>query len=358
MELLGADADLSAETKLGAVGEAGAGVVVHRRSVNFVEETIGRHSVLRDDGFRVTGAVGLDVVKGVVKAVDHLDGGDQREEFLSPVVWLGGDGVQAAVGTEDREGTVVAPYLHAGAVELGGDFWKTAAGSLGMDENGIESVADRRSLDLGIEDNAGRHVGVGVAVDIGVADPDAAGQHGHGGVFGHKVDQAGATTRDEQVDLLLHVQHDIDQRAVGIIDELNSVGGKARLADGSMNQGNQSGVGSQGLLSAAQETRIARLESQGNDVGGDVGTALVHAGYDAEGNAPLFDLKAVLEHEGLDELAHGIGKGGNTAHVGCHAVEALRIQEETIQEGVVDAVGFSVAVIGGIDFQDRALLGL
>ena len=100
MVFLGADADFGAEAELGAVGEAGAGVVIDCRRIYFVQKALGRRRILGDDGFGVAGAVGFNVRQGVVQAVHHPDGGDEREEFASPVVGVGRFGAGAVAVVE------------------------------------------------------------------------------------------------------------------------------------------------------------------------------------------------------------------------------------------------------------------
>ena len=54
MEFLGAYPDFSAESELRAIGETGAGVVIHGGGIHLVQEPLGRLAILRHDGFRVS----------------------------------------------------------------------------------------------------------------------------------------------------------------------------------------------------------------------------------------------------------------------------------------------------------------
>ena len=72
-----------------------------------------------------------------------------------------------------------------------------------------------------------RLVEVGRAIDVGVADADAPGQDRHRRVLGDVADQLFPAARDDEVDRLSHAQHLGEQRAVGVLDELDGVWGTA-----------------------------------------------------------------------------------------------------------------------------------
>ncbi len=72
MELLGADPDLCPHAELGSIGKAGGGVVIDRCGVDALQKTASGNIVFGDDGFRVAGAVAIDVFHGFFKGVDHL----------------------------------------------------------------------------------------------------------------------------------------------------------------------------------------------------------------------------------------------------------------------------------------------
>ena len=64
VELLSADADLRPKAELKAIGEAGGGIHVHCRRINFLLEAVGAQQILGDDGlgmppYRGTAAAGL-----------------------------------------------------------------------------------------------------------------------------------------------------------------------------------------------------------------------------------------------------------------------------------------------------------
>ena len=357
MEFLRADSHLRAQSELRAVGEPRAGIVVHRRRVHLAEEPAGGVGVVRHDGFGMAGTVVLDVRQRVVQAVHHLNRRDQRQKFLPEILRVGRYDVQPVSRPQDAQRPVVAAHLHSGAVQLGRDLRQAPRRRLGVHQHRVQRVAHGGPLHLGVEHDARRHLGIGVPVNISVAHPHAAGHHRHGGVFRHEVDQPGTTPGHQQVDVLFHSQHHVHQRPVGVGYELHGVGGQAGLADGAVNQRHQRGVGPQRLLAAPQDAGVARFQRQRNDVGGDVGPALVDAGEHAQRHPPLFNLQPVFQGEGLHQLAHRVRQRGHSADVRCHPVQPLRRQQQPVEKGVVDSGVFRVPVVRLVCLQHRPLLG-
>ena len=79
MEFLGADSDFGTVAEFEAVGEAGGGVDVDHRCVDFVQEFLGVGVVVGDDCFGVFCVVVVDVCNRFVDGRDGFDGHDVVE---------------------------------------------------------------------------------------------------------------------------------------------------------------------------------------------------------------------------------------------------------------------------------------
>ncbi len=90
MELLGADTHLRPQPELPPIGEARAGVDVDAGCVHFVQEPHGVGVFLGDDGLGMPRAVAVDVLQSLIDRFDHLDGGNQRQVLLAPILVGGG----------------------------------------------------------------------------------------------------------------------------------------------------------------------------------------------------------------------------------------------------------------------------
>ena len=140
MKLLGRDADLRAETKLAAVGEACGGVYVNGCGVYLVGELLRRLVAFRYNGFAVACAVLCDVCDRIVDRVDDLYGKNVVTVLGVPVVLC-----SCFYAAEDSRRAFAAAERYVLLVELCLDRGQRFLGDVLMDEDSLDSVADRRS---------------------------------------------------------------------------------------------------------------------------------------------------------------------------------------------------------------------
>ena len=107
VELLGADAHLTPQTELSAVGEPGGGVHIHRRAVHAGGKAVRRNGVRRHNTFAVMGGMAGNVADGFVHIVHHGHRKDVPQKFGVKVPLPGGgplnDGGGAAVQATAEE---------------------------------------------------------------------------------------------------------------------------------------------------------------------------------------------------------------------------------------------------------------
>ena len=94
-----------------------------------------------------------------------------------------------------------------------------------MHQEGIQGVADAGTANLGVMHDRCRLLQIGSFVNVGVANADAAGDGGHCGPFLHQLNQPGAASGHQQVDVILHLEHGVNQGAVRVVHVLHGVGG-------------------------------------------------------------------------------------------------------------------------------------
>ena len=87
MEFLGADSDFGTVAEFEAVGEAGGGVDVDHRCVDFVQEFLGVGVVVGDDRLGVFCVVAVDVRDRFVNRGNRFNGYDIVEILFSPVLF-------------------------------------------------------------------------------------------------------------------------------------------------------------------------------------------------------------------------------------------------------------------------------
>jgi hypothetical protein len=100
---------------------------------------------------------------------------------------------------------------------------------------------------------------------------------------------------------------------------------------------------------AAQNDRVARLQTEGGAVDGHVGPRLVDHGDDTERHADLAQVEPVGQPARLDSLPHRIGQGGDAPDIARHPREARRGQREPVEQRVAEPAprpGLHVARVG------------
>ncbi|CAM5474795.1 hypothetical protein SAVIM40S_07522 [Streptomyces avidinii] len=225
-------------------------------------------------------------------------------------------------------------------------------GDVPVDEERLGGIADGGSLGLGVDEDVHRHVQVGLGVDVDVAVAGTGLDDGDGGFLDHGLDEGGAAARDEHV----HEAAGAHQLADGLAglarDELDRVGGQADALDCVPQDGDESGVGGVGGGTAAQEDRVPGLEAEGGGVDGDVGAGLVDDADDAERDADLAEVDAVGEGVAADDLADGVGEGGDVAYVGGDGGDALGGEGEAVDDGLARAGGAGPVRVHGVGGDD------
>ena len=85
MELLGADADLCAKSKLVPIRETGRGIHIDCRCVNPIQEFPGIGIIAGDNGFGVASIIAVDMRNRLVNASDCLDRQNIIQVFRAPI---------------------------------------------------------------------------------------------------------------------------------------------------------------------------------------------------------------------------------------------------------------------------------
>ena len=278
---------------------------------------------------------------------------DGGQVFGGPVglIRFGRLGDQAA-------GLGVAAQFAAGLDEVGGDGGQQALGGGAVHQQGLGGAADRDAAHLGVDDDAAGDVEVGGGVQIGVAQALEVAQHGRFRLGLNAGDQALAAARDDQVDGPFQPREDgADGFTIRDGDQLDRVGGQARLRDGAGHDGGDGARGFQAVRAAAQDGGVARAQAQGGGVGGDVGPALVDDAQDADGGADTGDVQTVgggpAGHLGADR----IGLGGDGLDGDGHALDAGGGQGQAVDQGFGQARGAGVSDVAGVGGQDLGLGG-
>ena len=239
-------------------------------------------------------------------------------------------------------------HLHPGFGPLTSDHGQEALGNIAMNQKTVEGIAYRGALHLGVVGDGHRLIQIGAAIDIGMANANAAGKDGHDGVLGDQCHQSLTTTRDDEVDSVLHLQHLVHQRPLRGLDELHHILEDPRLFNGFLYHLDQRPIGAQRLLAPAQDDRIARLEAKGGDVNGNIGAAFIDDADNPQGDPPPLDMESIGKHPGIEGLTHGVGEGGNGAHILSHGLKPGRGEEQPVEHGLAHPAGLGLIAVEAV----------
>jgi hypothetical protein len=190
-----------------------------------------------------------------------------------------------------------------------------------------------------------------------VAVPDARLDDGHGGLGDDRLDQPGATARDDQVDQAACGQQRA-HRVAAALEQRDGVGGKVLVLQGVPHHADQRPVGEVGGRATTQDDGVAGLQAEARGVDGDVGAGLVHHPHDAHRHPHLADLQPVGQGRAAHDLAHGVGQGGYVAQRLRHTGDPVRVQGQPVEQALrhtarappVEVLGVGVDdAVGGRD---------
>ena len=194
--------DLGAEAVAIAVGEARARVPVHGGRVDPVHEALGRLPRRGDDRVGMAAAVAVYMRDRLVEGVDDLDGHAQVEVLDRPILV----GLRRGAA-EDGGASRVQVEADAGRLEGRGHRCEAAfgppAGEGGMHEEDFGRVAGRGVLGLAVDGDGGGHRGLGVLVEVDVADAVGVAEDGDAALGLDARDEFLGAPRHDEVDVLV-----------------------------------------------------------------------------------------------------------------------------------------------------------
>ena len=329
MEFLGADAYLGPEAELGAIGEGGRGIDVDAGGIDLELELADAGGVFADDAFAVARAEAGDVLQGFVEGGHGADA-HLIVEKLGAEVAFGG-------GTEKIIGVIVLELLVGQGVGIEGDValleLPTQAGQVCqtalMDDETVERIAHTHPAGLGIVDDACPFLYIAKFIEIGVADARSGLDDWDAGVGTYILDEGTAATRDDQIDQTRSGEQDLRRFVTGGQEDA-AIGIDLELTQDEVDDVDQRLIGSLCIGAALEHTHIAALETEREDIAGDIGTRLVDDGNHPKRHAYLLNGESVGTLVFCQDLAQWRGQGSYIAHVRRYIGDALGREFQTV----------------------------
>ena len=142
----------------------------------------------------------------------------------------------------------------------------------------------------------------------------------------------------------------------GIFDQLHHIGIHSRLYQSLPDDGNQCGIGMDGIATAAQNNGIAGFKGQRKRIDRNIGAALKNHGNHAQRHAFLNNLQTVQIGIAANNLPNRILQIGNLLNAFRNAFDAFVIQAQPVEHNVRNAVFFCSGQIAGIFRQNHLSL--
>ena len=200
MEFLGADSDFGAVAEFEAVGEAGGGVDVDHRCVDFVQEFLGVGVVVGDDRLGVFCVVAVDVRDRFVDRGNRFNGYDIVEILFSPVLFC-----RCFCSRHVFSCLLVCAHLHLFLFQSFCENRQQFFTHVFMHYDGFTRIADADTLCLCTQNNINRHRKICRLIDIDMAVSGSRLDNRDGTVFHYSADQSGTAARNQNIDIAVHL---------------------------------------------------------------------------------------------------------------------------------------------------------
>ena len=260
------------------------------------------------------GTVLADMGDGLVEASDHFDIQIQRQILIVVLLRLHRLDVCRAV-LQYRQGGGVSMQHHAAFRHLLAQGWQETVGDMLIHQQGFYRVTGAWALNFGIDDNLQRFSYIGRIINIDMTHANPAGDHRDRGLLAAQLVQTGAAAWDQHIDVLIHLQHLANQRAIRILNRLDRRGRQPALLQRPLNHFHRGGIGAPGLFPAAQNRGIAGFQAQGSNIDGDVRTGFINHPHHAQRHAAAFDAQTAVQQTAVDHLANRIGQIAHLANI-------------------------------------------
>ena len=348
MQLAGRNPDLGPHAEFAAIGKLGRGVAQQNGRVQPLEEPLCRGIVLGQDRFGMLAAIVADMGNRPVDAI-HQPGGDDHVQKLAPEIIR-----RCRHRPRHVQQFALGPHLDSGLHQVLDQHRPVACVEGAVDEQTFRRATDAGAPGLGVYNHAPRLLQVSIAIGIDMADAFQMGKNRHPRLALHQPDQALAAARHDHVDVLDRAQHGTDHLAVAGRHQLNCGCGKVGPLQSLDHAGMDRGRGMKAFRPAAQDHRIAGLQTQRPGVGGDVGTAFIDHPDHPQRRAHPADVQPAGHVPFGHNLAHRVLLRRDRPQPVNNAAHPALVQPQPVHHRRTQALGRGIGQVFGIGRDDRA----
>mmetsp|Transcript_1335 Transcript_1335/g.2121 ORF Transcript_1335/g.2121 Transcript_1335/m.2121 type:complete len:221 (+) Transcript_1335:368-1030(+) len=218
MDAVGADTNLCAKAVSKAICKACGGVVVNVSRANSLKEALCLNPVLSDDHVGVVRTMGVDVLDGLINVSYYFDSHFEIKK-LGAVILFGG--FYGAVFGKKGKRLLVSMEFHLGCCKSLTDLCQNGVDAVFVYEKRFRRVTCCGVLGLGVDHKFHCLLLISVFVQVDRADTISMAHHRDLGVVHYASHELVASSRDNQVNVLVKLQQ--GRYVLARRDELNRV---------------------------------------------------------------------------------------------------------------------------------------
>lgn len=133
-----------------------------------------------------------------------------------------------------------------------------------MDNQRLRSIAYARTLRFRIDDDIDRHLQIGTVVHINMAITDPGFNDGDFRFLFHRLNQARAAARNQHINIINRLHQFLGSGMTGIFNQLHHIGIHSRFYQSLPDDGNQCGIGINGIAAARKIIALPVLKAREN----------------------------------------------------------------------------------------------
>ena len=159
-----------------------------------------------------------------------------------------------------------------------------------MNNQRLRGITHARTLRFSVHNDIDRHLQIGTVVHINMAITDSGFNDGNFRFLFHRLNQARAAARNQYINIINCLHQFLGSGMTGIFNQLHHISIHSRLYQSLPDDGNQCGIGMDGIATAAQNNGIAGFKGQRKRIDRNIWAAFKNHGDHAQRHTFLNNL--------------------------------------------------------------------
>ena len=222
-----------------------------------------------------------------------------------------------------------------------------------MDQQRFHSIADRRALCLGVDDNSLSHGIVCPGIYKGMAHPDPRFDNRHAGIAHHRLDQTAAATGNHNIHQPVQGDQFLHSLMVCTGNKLDTAGGNTRFFCSRPHDFSDFRIRTDGFAAPLQDRRITAFQAQADSISRNVRPGFIYNANHPKGNPDLRYSQSVRQGTSADNFSYRIPQGSYLPQPLRHIGDPRLGQKQPVNQRSFHILCFPGLDIQGIGSQYR-----